>query len=241
MRGVRFWRLVWRFNALIIAAAGALILAVLLFALADEVNRLIRAQKASQVLPVAAERDGAAAREVETALQGFARLEDTALLYAAVVRRARVRDGMLGSSRYGGKSSVNVIDWLIYDPASGASRRLLGLPQSLLFGVETLRFQGPEDDRPRARALLLRYAVEDSNSDGLLTERDAARIGLAAPDGTGFVALDIEGSLVNAVVISPTEAVARVDAPDGPRAVHLDLVARRILATRDLGATTRGD
>lgn len=223
---VRFFALVWRFNALLIAAvgvAGLLGMATLGAALAYEALGPLATQ---QVMAVEEARDATPedATPPKEQIGALSPIGATGLLSSPVWIDAEIAY----ASVRGPKSSRNVIDWLIYDPATGGSRHLIGARPTLLVDADLLRWRAAEGAPLEDRALFLRYVQADSTGDGLLTGRDQEIFALARPDGRGLTPLDLTGRFVGLQQISRDEAVLAIEDEAGFHAVHLDLARRAV-------------
>lgn len=228
----KFFRFVWRANALIIAAAGLAALlwmvGLSLFLLADWIGP----PSIHQALPVAEDRTGAPSPEEDAPKEytaAFMKHGDTDLLRASVYRDALIVRGGLSDSR-GYKSSNSEIDWIFYDPAArdpeASTWRLLQDDPVLLIDARLL--EEPKERAPRSLAVFVRYVTEDGNEDGLLTASDPTRYALADAHGQAFNRLALEGEYVSLTVTSADEAILVLKQDQELLFAHLDLGARTV-------------
>lgn len=218
-----FFRWVWRFNAL--ALAGVLVLAAAVGAAAlYEIVRSVTADRhVSDLVDPAPE----AEKATEERLGALTALGETGLLWTPLERRTR------SALAYSSKQAAAVIDYLVYDPATGEGRLLLGRRPSLILEARMLR--GARKDRAVGPdlALLARFVTEDGDGDGRFSAADPATLALATPQADGLAVIAEDVAVLGVAVLSDRLAVATVREGEGEAArtvaLHLDLVARRLI------------
>lgn len=241
-RTQRFFRLVWRFNAVAIAAAAMVVIGGGLLVAASLAWQVFGSLKTSQVAVATAPKTetetGAPKSAPVERPAGFSTLGRTGLLYSEIFNVEAVPQS--GIARRYRKASRNALDWLIYDPATGGSRMLIGARPNLLIEARLLSWRASADAPLEDRALFLRYVQTDSSGDGFLSASDQAVFALARPDGRDLTPLAITGELVSLTLIGRTEAVLLTRTDDGAVATHLDLVAKRVTRSARLPLAPEG-
>lgn len=220
-----FFRWVWRFNA--VALAAVLVVGGLL-ALVGLVSIILEATRERDVSDLVDHRPEASKTVIEAAGR-LTPLGRTGLLWAPVTRESEA------ALVYSSKQVSATVDYVFYDPETGSSRMLIGKRPSLVASARMLR--PPQDDGDPAGddlALLVTLVEEDGNKDGRLSLRDPISLALASPRGENLAVVAKGSSLLGVATVSDTLAIAtiREETESGPRtiAVHLDLATRR--ATR---------
>ena len=224
-----FFRWIWRFNAL--ALAGVLIIGglVALFALATIVLDLTRDRSVSNLVDPRPE----ARRSAEEQVGALTPLGDSGLLWARATRRSR------GALAYASKNISATIDYVVYDPATGESRFLLGRRPSLIVDAQLLRAPRRADAEAEARspapvlALAVTFVDKDGDGDGRLSLEDPITLALADPTGEALTVVATGEEVLGVHTMSETLAIAtlRQKTESGVRTavVHLDLAARRAI------------
>lgn len=224
-----FWRRLWRFNALVIAVAGLAVLVAATLVSATIVYEVLRRPtQSAQVVAIDPDRQ-ADEQPVDVKPEGLNALGDTGLVYASLTANAEVRRA--GLRRYGSKSVVNVIDWLIYDPRSAAPpRRLIGRDVSLLIEATLLSYDPPGAElATEDLAIFVRFVSEDTNGDGLLTRRDAQTYAIASNDGRDLTPLEISGEFLGLKTVSARETLLSVWTEGRAQIAHIDLPTKKIV------------
>lgn len=229
MKASRFFRLVWRFNALALAAVAVVALLLGGYGLAEVLRHETRQIQAINITPAPEH-----ARE-ELEIGAFTPLAPGPVLWAPVTARV---DYALGRHS---KQATSVRNYLFYDTEQRTSWRLLPDNRRLVLSVQPLRTRQAADwsaaEPTPAHALAVSLGDRDTNGDGLLTRNDDIAFGMARPDGTDFKRLEIgPGQLATAHLASETEAVLIVARPDGAEAVHVALPDARIVARHRIDA-----
>lgn len=179
-----FFRLIWRFNALAIAAVSALGILIGLYSVYHIARDVFRTpyetHDAARIeMPSDTAKPGAPASAKRIDVQAFSRIPGTPLVYGAV-HATQAYD-----FRYSSKEATSTRNYLIYDTASGASRTLLPDDQSV---ISAFQFLTPDNAAPDTAPLALAalFIDKDANGDGMLNHNDGAALALARPDGTGL-------------------------------------------------------
>lgn len=234
----RFFRFLWRVNAVLIALAGSIAILGMLGVGALVFHDWMRPLDVQQILPVDEERTAPRGEEpvIEETVSAFYPLGASGLLRATVTRKAQVSRGSLRDSG-GYKETSSEVDWLFYDPEatdpSDATWRLLDQSPALLAQALLLEEVLPDGARrrPQPVAIFARYATRDGNGDGLLTWSDPETLALAGPTGRDLTPLDLPGVFVGLNQRSSREAVLTLKDGNNLRFVHLDLENRTVLRT----------
>lgn len=96
---------------------------------------------------------------------------------------AEGRSGKLYSGGYGSETR-NV---LFLTGAAKKARWLFPSQSNLILVTDQLREDKEKEHKAPTKALYFEFVTKDTNGDGKITSQDRSTVGLAKPDGTGFV------------------------------------------------------
>lgn len=189
----RFFHVLWRFNAIVIAAVALMALAYGALAGFYIVRDVMRTRNVASIAiapvntqPFSGTNERPTSRPA-LEIRQFTKVEGHDVLRAAMTSREPMSD------RYYSKEATNTRDVLFYDMAKGTYHRLLGRDDRLIVQMQDLT--RPIDEaaaserasstflRGRAAAFLALLVDTDSNGDGRLSARDLKSVVLAGPDG----------------------------------------------------------
>ncbi|MEZ5853381.1 MAG: hypothetical protein R3D67_01030 [Hyphomicrobiaceae bacterium] len=230
MTANRFFRLVWRMNALAIAGLcvlGLLLGTYALFQVTRHETRPILASGIAPTNPQPSER---------LTIGAFSWLEPARLLWAPVEDGANYRLGLHS------KTASSIRNYVIYDVAQATARYLLSDHSALITDARLLRQRNetPASPPPPAKAILVSLVKSDTNGDGYLTRTDDATLLMAAADGSDVRALAFEpGRLLDARLLGDTEALIMMARPAGVEAIHIALADRKILKRKLISAAAK--
>ncbi len=216
----RFFRLVWRLNALVIAAVSVLGLILGGYGLVQVASHETRPLRATSI----ARSDPAVPQKL--AIGAFSWLESNRLLWAPLEASTDYRLGLHS------KSASSIRNYVVYDVTNSQARHILPDTKGLIASAIVLRSQtsAPADPLTPAKAIVLAHIEADANGDGLLTRTDAATVMIAAGDGSDAKPLELEpGRLIDARLVSDTEALVMIARVAGVEAVHIALATRTII------------
>ena len=219
-----FFKWVWRFNALAIAAAVTVLLAIAALEFTRDLRRGVRATATVNVDP--------ADESVEETLEigDLTYVEKTGLVHFSLLRRQSYDVSGYAS---GGKSTYNnVINKGFLDPDNGAVRWLLESSDGLIVWERRIT-RGRDESEHLANAYLL--VTEDSSGDRRLSASDNGALMISDPDGTRLVSLldGVEG--VNSSLAFDRETQIFDLQLNGRRQlVFVALPSRQIVKTYDL-------
>lgn len=179
MRTARFFRLVWRANAVVILVAGALASAVALLALAFIWREQARTREVRGVVNIA----GAEVQQETFQLAQFERFNGIRLLRAALTSHQEYDQASFS------KGASATRNYLFFDPETRKSRWLLPTNQQVFLVDDDLFFLAGsrhKDEEGQFRGTLLLVVNKDTNGDDRLNQQDAKSLAIAAPDGSAF-------------------------------------------------------
>lgn len=230
----KFFPLLWRFNALVIAAAGSLALFLAAYAAYYVARDIFRtaytAQDIARVEPDAGGKAAGQPAGIDTRLRAtnFARITGTSLLWSPLMATQAY------DYRFSSKEASSTRNYIFYDTATGESRKLFASDDQIIFNATHLRRTEDAKDAMDAPplALYLHVVARDANGDGLLSH-DTAVVALARPDGSGLVKLDaLQGRAIGTRVSDDgTSIVIMLDQNDKIAAAHVDLATFQIIKT----------
>lgn len=226
-----FFRNVWRFNALAIAAVSGLALIVgayAAFQIAREIFRIpYRAQDIARV-DIAGQQGGDTSAGHEVLSTGnFSRISGTPVLWAPLTGTQSY------DFRASGKEASSTRNYLFYDTGSGASRKLFPGETQIVVEAQELRRPDADTNKRAPEALLVSYIAKDTSGDGILSYGDDITVALTRPDGQGFTILgSVQGRAIGEVVSDDGSSLVLVT-DDGKQvsAAHVDLAAFKVTRT----------
>ncbi|MGJ4889210.1 hypothetical protein [Bradyrhizobium sp. HKCCYLR20261] len=179
-RGGRvFFRYVWRFNALAIAVAAILLIAVGAYAALRIFKDETRERRVTNVVNVS----------------GQDRISEDLLLGRAIVvdgtRYVRIplyRSQTYGAASYYDKTSDrNVVNYLFLDPAINQPRWLFDTGAQLIVSTQLMlnKLRLGADQR-EAVGMVYTVVEKDTNGDGRLTEKDAVSVAVSDISGANY-------------------------------------------------------
>src|SRR5262245_36188940 len=226
MTSHRFFRIVWRINAiaLLVAAAGAVvILGIGAVALGGDMVRNWREREMVTV----------AGQEVESShfqFEGFELLPGTSVLRAPLVVYESYGFGSSG----GGRATRN---YLYYDSSARSARWLLKDHEKLISWSCDLKTAATPAAESRTLGSLYAVVESDSDHDGRLTSSDLSSVLLTDPTGVQETRiLERVSSIQGCEVLSGSSAVLFYVSKSELRAATLDLLQLRIGGDASLAA-----
>lgn len=223
-----FFRLVWRFNALAIAAVSGISLFVGAYATYHVARDLFRhPYQTEDVARVEQPADGDTpqpAVKTDVSLSHFSSIRGSPILWATLDARQTY------DFRYSSKEASSTRNVVFYDMAKGESRKLLADDKRLIVERRELRKDdAPSNDPPTALFFLL--IETDTDKDGLLTQRDAWTIAFSRVNGEELTRIEGAAGSVYGVTLNAggNEAVTIVEAGGGLSALHIDLETFKVM------------
>ena len=175
MKFNRFFRYVWRVNALVIFGAGLLSIAVLAYA-ALSIYRQHTSQ--TQVSDVVVSEPIQGTEVSNRSLIGdFSKIEGSAVVKAPVYLSQEYQ------YRYGSKEASSIQNYIFYDPAAKSFTLLRSTNQGLILSSTPLNILNPE---VTPIADLYVVVERDTNNDQKITERDQKSLAIADASGKRF-------------------------------------------------------
>ena len=223
MRTSSFFKGLWRFNAMLIAAAGLVALLVGSYALLAIGKSTLRER---HVVNVA--RSDSSATGVSDAgsivVGHFSQIAGTSHVWASMQRRDQ------HAQRYYSKTASNVIDYVFYDVATGKSHRLRGKDDGLILRAEHIGPSRKIDAEASPDALLVTIVEQDTSGDGLLSMSDERTLALARPNGSELTSI-VKGveKVLGWTRVSARESVVMVQMAKRTFALHVDLTALTLI------------
>ena len=224
--------LVWRFNALAIAAVSSLALFIGLYGAYQIARDLFRRPyEAHDVARVSVPGSPENTSNVRTDLvvSRFTPIRGTPTLWAPL-EATQTYD-----YRVSRKVASSTRNYVFYDTAAGTSHKLLSDDTHLITDARELR---PEDADPKLPPKALFFAIidADTNKDGILNSDDGVALALARPDGNGLERLEGAGGyfLGDSISASGNELVVVVRDDKAVKALHVDLETFKVKRTLDI-------
>lgn len=195
MEDNKFFKLIWRFNGLLISVAGILAIGVLLFALYQIVKDVTRERTTQNIVNI--EENG----EVK---------ENWTLGHVTNLSSHRTLMIPLNSDQsfsraYFSKSSNSTRNYLFINTETNSNQWLFDHTNYLIEDVNLLRMEDYNSKEP-VLAILYSLVKLDTNSDNRFTPSDLITIAISKPNGTGYkeILKDVE-QVVGNTMLSETE------------------------------------
>ena len=226
MTAHRFFRIVWRINAIVLLIAAAAALVILSIAAVGLGGEMLRAKVRSDAVKVAGQR-------VETSryqFEGFELLPGTSVLRAPLV----VYESYGFASSGGGRAARN---YLYYDSRTRNAHWLLQGNEKLISWNCALKTSPTPPESPRFLAALYAVVESDSDHDGQLSSSDQSFVLLTDAAGVQQTRiLDRVSSIQGCETLSPSSAVLFYVSNAELRAATLDLGQLKIETDASLAA-----
>jgi len=172
----RLFRLLWRFNALVVAGAG---LAVMAGALIVAVTLYLDQRRDEPAVRA----DAPAPAAQALAFGDFSPVAGTSVVILPLEQEV----GTYGFASSGGPRSVTR-NLLFVDLATGTHRWLIEGGNALISRYRTIERDAPRGRKAKAIAIMAQVIDADTNGDGRLGEGDRMTVAFAKPDGTDYTA-----------------------------------------------------
>ncbi|WP_424102530.1 hypothetical protein [Moorena producens] len=180
MEDNKFFRFVWRFNAIVIMASGLLAIAVLAFAAIEIVRSTTRDRQGMNIVNV----DDDSSSSPEWELGNLREVDGTTYLMVPLYSDQSY------SQSYYSKSTRSTRNYLFLDSETGNSKWLFAKNDYL---IASDRFISETNDKENNRleskqviAVLYQLIKEDTNGDGRLTNNDLLTIAFTHPKGNDY-------------------------------------------------------
>jgi hypothetical protein len=221
-----FFRAVWRFNALAIAAVSCLALFVGAYA-AFQIARDVfhRPYQAHDIARVETKDGAAVPPRVRTDLSvaSFSPIRGTETLWAHLTAKQAY------DFRYSSKEASSTRNVIFYDVKSGRSRKLLSNDNAVIVDTRELREDDPKGTKP-PKALLFSFIEKDTNGDGILNHQDGVTLALAQANGEGLTRIEeASGQLKGETLVAAANEIVVMNERDGAlKALHIDLATFKV-------------
>lgn len=228
-----FFRAIWRFNALTIAAVSALGLFIgsyAAFQIARDVfYRPYQAHDIARVEPQdGTTGPGTPAPKIRTDLSvnRFSHIRGTDTVWAQLSATQSY------DYKYSSKEASSTRNVIFYDLKTGQSRKLLPDDDRIVIETNELRDDDPQALKP-PKALLFSLIEKDTNADGVLNTEDGVTIVLTRPNGEGLTRIEeARGSFKGEMLVSGSDNLVLMFEKDGQiKALHISLSSFKVTNT----------
>jgi hypothetical protein len=212
----RFFRTLWRVNAVVVLTAGLLVCAAAVIVIVAMVRDLTRERAVTDN----ARREPEVVKGDVFELGAMTRLRGTPVMLLELTSRQHT-----GTGSYSGEPA-SVRNLLFYDSESGKSSWLF-TQYGLLTGIKPLAEHG--DDKARIRWIMLELIGQDTNRDGRLSQQDAHTLGAVDADGQNYKDLlqNVE-RVLGVEFLSDTVVDVAFSAVDADYIAEIDLPRREV-------------
>lgn len=177
MEELKFFRNIWRFNAMIIAIAGVLAVAVLLFTGYLMFNEQTRSKHKNEIVNI----------DPETGIEETFRLGNIDHVKGAQSVIVPLYSEQSFNLRYSGdKSTLSTRNLLFSNMHTEESNWLLPTNNYLIPRYSLINESNSYNSNEDIVTILYRIVKFDTNYDSRLTEKDELTISLSKPDGSSF-------------------------------------------------------
>jgi hypothetical protein len=215
-RALRWFRTMWRVNAIVILAAGLLVCVAAVVVMLATVRELAR----ERVTHDSARLEPEVVKGEVFELGNMARLRGTPVLLLELTSRQQYSTGAYS------KEATSVRNLLFFDSETSKSSWLF-TQYGLLAGIKPLAERG--DDQARIRWLMLEVISQDTNRDGRLSLQDAHTLGVVDADGQNYKDLvqNVE-RVIGVEFLSDTAVDVAFSAVDADYIAEIDLPRREV-------------
>ncbi|GAA0363096.1 hypothetical protein GCM10009092_29350 [Bowmanella denitrificans] len=195
MEDNKFFKLVWRFNGLVISVVGILAIGVLLFAMYQILKDVTRERNTHNIVNI---EDGDQVKETW-------RLGHITHLSGHKTLMIPLDSDQSFNREYFSKSSSSTRNYLFINTETDSSKWLFDHTNYLVEHADQLRIGDYSSKKP-VLAILYTLVKLDSNGDSHLTTSDLTTIAISKPNGSGYreVLTDIE-QVIGSTLLSETE------------------------------------
>lgn len=221
----RFFRNLWRLNAITIAICGLLGVAIALFAAVKIASDVFRwTYRAQDIARVKLADPAKPAIQTEFAAGQFRPVRGTTIAMAPLIAKQTY------DYSYSSKDATSERNYVFYDTVSGISLKLLPQDTQIVLSHTELRADG-EDGAAAPKAMLFQLVETDSNADGILSHADKATLALSRNDGSELTRLDLAPTSMHGTIVTADGATLVIFIADdnGLSAQHVDLKTFKIV------------
>ncbi|WP_016954921.1 hypothetical protein [Catenovulum agarivorans] len=195
MEDNKFFKLVWRFNCLVISVAGILAIGVLLFVMLQIFTETTRERNRQNIVNI---------DENEEVKENW-RLGQVTNLLSHKTLMISLNSDQSFNRGYFSKSSNSTRNYLFINTETNSEQWLFDHTNYLIESTNHLRL-GDYNSKEVVLAILYNLVKLDSNSDNRLTPSDLTTIAISKPNGSGYkeILTDVEQVIGN-TLLSETE------------------------------------
>jgi len=191
----KFFRLVWRFNGLVISVAGILAVGILFFVSYKLFQDVTRDRATSNIVNI--EKDSKL--EENWRFGQLTKIDDDKTLMIPLYSDQSF------DRAYFSKSSNSTRNFLFINTHTSEKKWLFDHTDYLIETSDRLRFGDYDSDKPII-AILYQLVQLDTDKDNRLSAKDLSTIAISNPDGTGYMELLFEvEKIVDHTLLSETE------------------------------------
>jgi|WetSurMetagenome_2_1015567.scaffolds.fasta_scaffold01504_10 hypothetical protein len=215
----RFFRFLWKFNAVVIAAAGILAIFVLAFAGYHIFQNITATRHATRLINVDA---GDNIKEKWFYGRPVKILNSDSIIFPLETNQSF-------SLAYSGKQANSVRNMLFVNLKTEHSKWLLESNNSLIAHYELLNEKNEHFGNKDIIAIMYLIVKEDTNKDSRLSDEDLKTIAISAPDGSRFTEIiSSVNSLLGHAVVDKSKLFIAYQSNDEDRQVVIDMPGFRI-------------
>jgi len=172
----KYFRLIWRFNGLIIMCAGVLAIGVLAFAGYNIFKETTRERNIQNIVNV----------QEENNIEEKWQLGHMTNIKGSQYIMIPLNSNQSYAQSYYSKSSSSARNYLFIDSHRNEKHWLFKTNQYLIADTDLLSENEYGSDKRDVRAILYKIVKEDTNNDKRLTDKDLQTVGLSFPNGKGY-------------------------------------------------------
>ena len=175
----RFFKYVWRFNALAIAGAAISVILLSGYAGFTVFSEVTRTRRVTQVVNVG---------QQEKVSEEFSLGSAVAIAGTPYIRLPLYRGQSYPGSYYPKRSDQNIVNYLFLNTSTNESRWLVQSAGQLIVESQILfnKVKSTPDEARTGVGVFYAVIDRDSNGDNRLSERDAVSLATGAIDGTNY-------------------------------------------------------
>lgn len=170
----RFFKLVWRFNGLILMIAGLLSIILLIFAGYMFIKEKTKNKDVSNVI------------NIEKNIEKKFQLGYITNIYGASSVMVSLNSEQNYPQAYFSKSTSSICNYLFINTKDNTQHWLFDNNKSFILNTNSLPAYNYDEDKVSAKAIMYTVIKQDTNKDNKLTANDLKTIALSLPNGTGY-------------------------------------------------------
>jgi len=172
----RFFKLVWRFNGLILMIAGVLAIGLLIFVGYTLIKEKTSNRNVTNIINI----------QEETDIKEKWKLGHISNIQGSSYIMVPLTSDQNYAQSYYSKSSSSIRNYLFINSKDNTQNWLFDNNKYLINSINLLPNSQYNEKKKNVKAIMYQIVKQDSNKDSRLTSDDLQTVALSLPDGTGY-------------------------------------------------------